>query len=155
MTEDSVDYRQRPCTGCPWRTDADLPSFGIADMRKLLTADGRPGAEAPATAPVMSCHQDQPGSPHAMRLCAGWLAVVGPHHIPIRMAQIAGHAPGRGNMSRPGLAAVARLAGRDARQLARGAVLALGQQDPTSKPGGAPARQPLASATPHRGTPRP
>lgn len=43
----------------------------------------------------MSCRKDQPGAAHPMRLCAGWLAVVGPHHVPTRMRLITGTLPGQ------------------------------------------------------------
>nr|WP_225954516.1 DUF6283 family protein [Kibdelosporangium phytohabitans] len=89
----SASYRARPCAQCPWRTDADLSLFSDDDMVKLERADGSPGGEAAPSAPAMSCHLDQPGTAHAMRLCAGWLAVVGPHHLGIRMAVIAGRLP--------------------------------------------------------------
>ncbi|QWF81042.1 hypothetical protein HUW46_04467 [Amycolatopsis sp. CA-230715] len=67
--------------------------FSDEDMRKLAGANGSPGDEAPHSAPAMSCHLDQPGTAHPMRLCAGWLAVVGPHHLGIRMQVIAGELP--------------------------------------------------------------
>lgn len=44
-------------------------------------------------APVMACHKDQPGTAHPLRLCAGWLAVVGPHHLGVRMAVLTGELP--------------------------------------------------------------
>jgi hypothetical protein len=86
-------YRMRPCTGCPWRADVDLAEFSDADFAKLRRANGMPGAEASRDAPAMSCHQDQPGTAHAMRLCAGWLAVVGRDHLSVRMAVLAGRLP--------------------------------------------------------------
>lgn len=46
-----------------------------------------------AEATAMSCHKDQPGAAHPMRLCAGWLAVAGPHHVPTRMSLVAGTLP--------------------------------------------------------------
>ncbi|MGN9840184.1 hypothetical protein ACTMTI_18870 [Nonomuraea sp. H19] len=46
-----------------------------------------------AQEPVMFCHKDQPGTAHPMRLCAGWPAVVGPHHVPTRMSLIVGSLP--------------------------------------------------------------
>ncbi|MFJ1768019.1 DUF6283 family protein [Amycolatopsis sp. NPDC088138] len=79
-------HRTHPCAQCPWRQDADLTAFSDADMTKLANANGFAGCEAPADAPAMSCHLDQPDSAHPMRLCAGWLAVVGRHHLGIRMA---------------------------------------------------------------------
>jgi hypothetical protein len=67
--------------------------FSDADMAKLAHANGVAGSEAAPNAPTMSCHRDQPGTAHAMRLCAGWLAVVGPHHLGVRMAILAGRLP--------------------------------------------------------------
>lgn len=91
MSTDS--YRPYPCTQCPWRCDADLRLFSDSDMAKLSRADGSTGAEAALDAPAMACHLDQPGTTHALRLCAGWLAVAGRHHLAIRMAIIAGRLP--------------------------------------------------------------
>ncbi|WP_284740261.1 DUF6283 family protein [Amycolatopsis sp. RTGN1] len=89
----SEPHRAQPCRQCPWRQDADLTAFSEADMIKLANANGSPGAEAATTAPAMSCHLDQPDTTHPMRLCAGWLAVVGRHHLSIRMALLAGTLP--------------------------------------------------------------
>lgn len=45
---------------------------------------------------MVACHLDQPGTPHAYRWCAGWLATVGEYHLAIRLALafdiLAGHA---------------------------------------------------------------
>ncbi|WP_328617267.1 DUF6283 family protein [Amycolatopsis sp. NBC_00355] len=79
-------HRTHPCSQCPWRQDADLTTFSDADMTKLANANGSAGREAPTDAPAMSCHLDQPDTAHPMRLCAGWLAVIGRHHLGIRMA---------------------------------------------------------------------
>ncbi len=39
----------------------------------------------------MACHKDSPASvAHPLRLCAGWLAVVGPHHTRMRMYLVLG-----------------------------------------------------------------
>jgi hypothetical protein len=35
---------------------------------------------------VVACHLDQPGTAHAYRWCAGWLATVGGYHLAIRLA---------------------------------------------------------------------
>ncbi|MFE9601496.1 DUF6283 family protein [Streptomyces hokutonensis] len=80
------EYRDWPCTRCPWRTDADLTAFSDQDMDMLRRADCRPGEEAPLEASVVACHLDQPDSAHPFRWCAGWLAVVGEHHLAIRLA---------------------------------------------------------------------
>ncbi|MFI6883848.1 DUF6283 family protein [Streptosporangium canum] len=101
-----TEYRTRPCAGtgrvCPWRTDADLTAFSDADMDRLVRAGGgdtAPGAhslddvERMAAAPQMACHRDQPDTAHSLRLCAGWLAVVGPHHLLTRMSVLSGRLP--------------------------------------------------------------
>lgn len=85
--------RTRPCVQCPWRAHADLTLFSEEDMAKLARANGSPGGEAAPSAPAMACHLDQPGTAHAMRFCAGWLAVVGRHHLGIRMKIISGRLP--------------------------------------------------------------
>ncbi|MFD7645080.1 DUF6283 family protein [Kitasatospora sp. NPDC059795] len=82
------EYRNSPCMRCPWRLDTDLADFSDAEMEMLRRADGRPGAEAAITAPTVSCHRDQPGTAHAWRLCAGWLATVGDFHFAIRIALV-------------------------------------------------------------------
>jgi hypothetical protein len=84
-----IEYRRRPCSRCPWRQDSDLSAFSDADFRKLEAANGSASAEAPLTAPMMSCHLDQPGTSRPMRLCAGWLATVGPDHLGVRLHLIA------------------------------------------------------------------
>ncbi|MGK5557969.1 hypothetical protein ACSNOI_40825 [Actinomadura kijaniata] len=38
----------------------------------------------------MACHKDQADTAHPLRLCAGWLAVVGPDHIGVRIAMLTG-----------------------------------------------------------------
>ncbi|MFJ6438188.1 DUF6283 family protein [Streptomyces sp. NPDC091416] len=80
------DHRKRPCTRCPWDRRADLTEFSDKDMDMLRQANGRPAAMAPMNAPIVSCHQDQPGTAHAWRWCAGFLAVVGNHHLGVRLA---------------------------------------------------------------------
>ncbi|GLY43012.1 hypothetical protein Amsp01_090350 [Amycolatopsis sp. NBRC 101858] len=91
MTVES--YRTLPCRQCPWRRDADLTFFTDTDMAKLANANGTSGDEAAPNSPAMSCHIDQPDTAHPMRLCAGWLAVVGRNHLGIRMALLAGNLP--------------------------------------------------------------
>ncbi|WP_100112514.1 DUF6283 family protein [Streptomyces alboflavus] len=80
------DHRKRPCTKCPWLTRTDLTEFTEADMEMLQEANGRRGAEAPLNAPIVACHRDQPGTTHAWRWCAGFLAVVGEQHLGVRLA---------------------------------------------------------------------
>ncbi|MEU2086623.1 DUF6283 family protein [Streptomyces albus] len=91
--DEPLEHRTRPCARCPWRRDADLTAFTDADMAMLRGSDGRPGDEAPPTAPNVACHRDQPGTAHAWRLCAGWLAVVGHSHLGIRATAMAGGLP--------------------------------------------------------------
>ncbi|WIV52860.1 DUF6283 family protein [Amycolatopsis nalaikhensis] len=86
-------HRTHPCRQCPRRRDADLTAFSDADMAKLTNANGTTGSEADTGAPAMSCHIDQPDTAHPMRLCAGWLAVVGRNHLAIRIAMLAGTLP--------------------------------------------------------------
>lgn len=101
-TAAAAEYRESPCTRCPWRVDADLTVFTDADMDRLRRADGTPGREAPLDARTIACHLDQPGTAHPMRLCSGWLAVVGPYHLGVRMLVIAGKLPAAVLSRRPG-----------------------------------------------------
>ncbi|MEU0276813.1 DUF6283 family protein [Streptomyces sp. NPDC006307] len=82
------EVRDRPCVRCPWRTDTDLTAFSEEEMDMLRQANGRPGADAEITAPTVACHRDQPGTRHAWRWCAGWLATVGHYHHLVRLAGI-------------------------------------------------------------------
>lgn len=91
--DEPVEHRTHPCARCPWRRDADLTTFSGADMAMLRRANGRPGDEAPFTASRVGCHKDQPGTTHAWRLCAGWLAVAGHYHLGVRIAAMAGGLP--------------------------------------------------------------
>jgi hypothetical protein len=97
-----IEYRRRPCGRCPWRRDTDLGEFSDTDFAKLAAANGRPGAEAPMDAPMMACHRDQPGTRHALRLCAGWLAVVGPVHLAVRLHVLAERLPAEALTAPPG-----------------------------------------------------
>lgn len=98
---DAVECRTYPCRQCPWRQDSDLAEFADADFAKLAAADGGSGFGAPRAAPMMSCHLDQPGTEHAMRLCAGWLATVGPNHLAVRIHVLAGQIPSDALAVRP------------------------------------------------------
>ena len=102
MSRNPLEHRDRPCRRCPWRTDADPAAFTDRDMDKLSAANGTPDNPAGLNAPTMSCHLDQPGTAHPMRLCAGWLAVVGPHHWAIRLKVAAGRLPARTLAAAPG-----------------------------------------------------
>ncbi|MGP4105248.1 DUF6283 family protein [Nonomuraea sp. KM90] len=102
---EATEFRSRPCSGervCPWRTDADLTAFSEEDMLRLQRAQQgvmRPTDTSEADvarlthAPRMACHKDQPDTAHPMRLCAGWLAVVGPDHIGVRLSVFEGSLP--------------------------------------------------------------
>jgi hypothetical protein len=107
-----MEYRRRPCptgpgtVGCPWLRDTDLTCFSDRDFEKLARADGTADQEAPLSAPLMSCHQDQPDTAHPLRLCAGWLAVVGGYHFAVRTGIIAGDLPGEVTAPQQGWAAL-------------------------------------------------
>lgn len=70
-----------------------MGKFTDNDFAKLESTNGSPGAEAPPSTASMSCHLDQPNTAHPLRLCAGWLAVVGYHHLSIRLHVIANRLP--------------------------------------------------------------
>lgn len=101
----TLKFRARPCAGervCPWRRDADLTVYTDEDMRRLIEAsqgDTRGGAHSLAEAEQiadgrrMACHPDQPDTSHPLRLCAGWLAVIGPHHFRARLSVLTGQLP--------------------------------------------------------------
>lgn len=97
----SVEYRTFPCVDCPWRCDSDLSLFTDDDFAKLRAANAGiirtvydPAAvDDLLSAPGMACHQDQPDTDHPLRSCAGWLAVVGAHHLATRMRIAAGALP--------------------------------------------------------------
>lgn len=101
----TLEFRARPCGGepvCPWRGDADLTAYTDEDVHRLIEAsegDTRGGAynqadaERMISARRMACHLDQPGTAHPLRLCAGWLVVVGPHHYRARLALLTGQLP--------------------------------------------------------------
>ncbi|MCZ1012167.1 DUF6283 family protein [Streptomyces lydicus] len=88
------EFRSRPCAGrCPWIVGTNLADFSDADFAKLERANGTPDCQAGLEAPNMACHLDQPGTAHALRLCAGWLAVVGHHHHGVILAVLSGRLP--------------------------------------------------------------
>jgi Family of unknown function (DUF6283) len=101
-SDQPLEYRDRPCRRCPWRTDTDLGDFSDDDFEKLRRANGTVGAEAPLGAPQTGCHLDQPGTAHAYRLCAGWLAVVGRDHLTIRLSVAIGALPAEVLDPKPG-----------------------------------------------------
>ncbi|MET7685194.1 DUF6283 family protein [Streptomyces sp. NPDC005423] len=82
----TYDYRDRPCAQCLWRTDSDLTATTEHDMQMLARADGRPRELASFTAPVVDCPLDRPDGAQPLPWCAGWLAVVGQHHLAVQLA---------------------------------------------------------------------
>ncbi|MEU6718267.1 DUF6283 family protein [Nonomuraea sp. NPDC046802] len=101
----TLEFRARPCAGepvCPWRRDADLTAYTDEDRQRLIEAsrgDTRGGAYTLAEAEQiaggrrMACHLDQLDTAHPLRLCAGWLAVIGPHHFRTRLSVLIGQLP--------------------------------------------------------------
>lgn len=100
------EFRARPCAGagrvCPWRRDADLTLFSEEDMARLIRASGGDttggahsldDAARMMSAPRMACHRDQPDTAHPLRLCAGWLTVIGPDHAATRLSVLTGRLP--------------------------------------------------------------
>jgi hypothetical protein len=98
---ETVEFRTLPCVRCPWRRDANLSLFTDDDFARLLAANAgvivtiNDPAEVYGllAAPCMVCHKDQVDTAHPLRLCAGWLAVVGPHHLGIRIRILTGALP--------------------------------------------------------------
>jgi len=135
MTTANPGHRERPCARCPWRRDVDVNGFSDADMRKLAQADGAPGAEAGLDAPQMACHLDQPETAYPLRLCAGWLAVVGRHHLPTRLAVLAGRLPAHALDPGPGWPAL---------------WCSLREMLALRRPGSPPAAHPAPHGAPHR-----
>lgn len=82
----TYDYRDRPCAQCLWRTDSDLTATTDHDMERLARADGRPRDPASFSAPVVDCPLDRPDGVQPLPWCAGWLAVVGQHHLAVQLA---------------------------------------------------------------------
>ncbi|MGW3312041.1 DUF6283 family protein [Streptomyces sp. NPDC001073] len=82
----TYDYQDRPCDQCLWRTDTDLTATTEHDMEMLALADGRPREPASFTAPVVDCPLDQLDGAQPMPWCAGWLAVIGQHHLAVQLA---------------------------------------------------------------------
>lgn len=84
---------RRPCDpsdksgACPFRRDADPGEFSAERFEQLAGTAGRPGEEAPLNAPIFACHHTAEGKEVA---CAGWLAVVGQHHLGVRLATAMG-----------------------------------------------------------------
>lgn len=82
----TYDSRGHPCAQCLWRTDTDLTATSDHDMDMLARANGRPREPAPFEAPVVDCTIDQPDGAQPLPWCAGWLAVIGQHHLPVQLA---------------------------------------------------------------------
>ncbi|WP_405949988.1 DUF6283 family protein [Streptomyces prunicolor] len=83
---ETYNARSRPCAECLWRTDTDLTATSDHDMKMLARADGRPREPAPFTAPVVDCPLDQTDGAQPLPWCAGWLAVIGQHHLAVQLA---------------------------------------------------------------------
>ncbi|MFJ8752247.1 DUF6283 family protein [Streptomyces sp. NPDC102441] len=80
------EHRKRPCTTCPLADRHRPDRIQRRGHGRAPAANGRPGAEAPVDAPIVTCHRDRPGTEHAMRWCAGFLAEDGEEHLGIRLA---------------------------------------------------------------------
>ena len=72
----------RPCAECPWRRDTEPGQFPACRYDAL-----RSTARQEFGAPMFACHKSPEG---AERACAGWLVVVGPNHITVRLALATG-----------------------------------------------------------------
>lgn len=86
--EPGVTYRSRdhPCARCVWRTDADLTAASDHDMDLLARANGSPRELATFEDPVVDCSLEQPDGALPLPWCAGWLAVIGQHHLAVQLA---------------------------------------------------------------------
>ncbi|MFI7445821.1 DUF6283 family protein [Nonomuraea indica] len=89
-----------PRTSATWHrvaprlVEEDMLRLQRAQHGVMRTTDTSEADVARLTrAPRMACHKDQPDTAHPMRLCAGWLAVVGPDHIGVRLSLIDGRLP--------------------------------------------------------------
>lgn len=72
----------RPCVRCPWAKTTPPGEFTLQRYEQLRDTVGSPGYEVPPGGPLFACHK----SPETReRPCAGWLAVVGWHHLTIRL----------------------------------------------------------------------
>ncbi|WP_158711656.1 DUF6283 family protein [Streptomyces xylophagus] len=78
--------RDHPCARCLWRTDTDLTAASDHDMDLLARANGRPRELATFEAPVVDCSLEQPDGAQPLPWCAGWLAVIGQHHLAVHLA---------------------------------------------------------------------
>jgi hypothetical protein len=52
-----LPHAKKPCTECPWRTDAPAGRFAACRYQALRATAGQPGAEAPLDAPIFACHK--------------------------------------------------------------------------------------------------
>ncbi len=73
----------RPCSECPWRTDAQPQKFAAERYEALQATSNQSGLYAP----LFACHMTKEGREQA---CAGWLAVAGVEHLGVRLALIQG-----------------------------------------------------------------
>lgn len=79
--------QKHPCSDCPWRRDTPPGQFDACRYDALRSTSGEPGREVSIGAPMFACHNTIEGRDAA---CAGWLAVVGYHHLGVRLAVIMG-----------------------------------------------------------------
>ena len=86
--EPSATYNSRdhPCAQCLWRTDTDLTAVTEHDTDLLARANGSPRELASFEAPVVDCALDQTNGAQPLPWCAGWLAVIGQHHLAVQLA---------------------------------------------------------------------
>ncbi|WP_019074627.1 DUF6283 family protein [Streptomyces hokutonensis] len=81
----TYDSRGHPCAQCLWRTDSDLTATSDHDMAMLARADGRPRELASFEAPVVDCPFGELDAAQPLPWCAGWLAVIGQHHLAVQL----------------------------------------------------------------------
>ncbi|MFJ9900552.1 DUF6283 family protein [Streptomyces sp. NPDC091280] len=78
--------RDHPCAQCLWRRDSDLTAVSDHEMDLLARANGTPRDLATFEAPVVDCPLEQSDSTQPLPWCAGWLAVIGQHHLAVHLA---------------------------------------------------------------------
>lgn len=93
-----MPYRAYPCAECPFRRDnahnanAKFPAEAwehLADSAPRSGDNDHPDM----TDPLFGCHMGTPGHADDDLACAGWLALVGEHHVRIRLAIATGDLP--------------------------------------------------------------
>jgi hypothetical protein len=82
----------RPCSECPWRTDATPGRFTRERWTALsrTCADIRTQASPEFGDPLFACHKTPE---EGERACAGWLATEGNAHPTVRLAVALGDVP--------------------------------------------------------------